>query len=260
MFILAPQAKLHHDEIEVPDLEVSDSREDYYLEDCNGIWIREYLLWIALKTGADDGRVDTDNLDSFDFITSSWLRKLAVEFTNEYYECWRDNIMYKPDYDSTCEDCRGYCDDCEHGWMETHGKYDGPLADNVDDDFEKNDPLEDEDDEYVTDAERDERIANQEVHEDDSATGVEIDRRRARNRRRFAERELERARRRAAQEEAECEVVDRKLICDSDCDGFRDHVEEAMLEGCSFNIPWLNRRWSNDSPYPQLPWPVAPAD
>lgn len=191
----------------VPDLEVSDCRDDYGSNDGDGVWIRPFLEFIegivaercrlrGFQFSCDD-RIDDDQLEE---IPVRHVRALISQFINAEYESFRNEDVTVPDYNDVRSDCRGYCEDCESGWSETHAEYEGPLEEDVDAD------------------------------EDTTAPGLSAKERVAR-RTRNLERERERERRRDAREEAESEVVDREFVCDDDCDGFVEHVDEAVLDG-----------------------------
>ena len=126
---------------------------------------------------SDYDRIDQEILEEID---DAYTRNLIIAFTNEHYEPWRDKDVSVPDYDDIRRDCRDFCDDCESGWTDIHGEYDGPLADDVEDD-------EDEDEQGIGEEKRDARQQRNE------------------------EREEERDRRHRAQEDAESEVVDREF-------------------------------------------------
>jgi len=203
------------------ELEVTDRRDDYYSEDGDGVWICPYLEFL------EDIVRERCCLPHFNFsdyegiaqalleeIDEPYTRNLVIAFTNEHFESWRDDDVSLPDYDEVRGDCRDFCGDCDSGWTDTHAEYDGPLADDVEDD-------ENEDEPGITDEER------------------------AGRQQRNEEREQERERRRRAQEDAESEIVDREFTCDECCDSFYDHVSDTFRERVELNLPALRRRWDN---------------
>ena len=205
--------------IEVPDLEVKDCRDHYDMYDGDGVWIPSYVCFLEkivsdrchLRdfTFSDNGSIRGS---LFDEIPSDHVRTLLVEFTNQYYTEWRESDVSLPDYDEVRSDCRSFCEDCEYAYEQKYGTYDGPLADEVEDDED----------------EHNQSVCKQERHE-----------RQRRNRERTAERE----RRQLAQDDAESEVVDSEWICDSDCDSFLDHVSCEYRDQFDGNTPLLQRRF-----------------
>ncbi|MBI3832189.1 MAG: hypothetical protein HY291_21890 [Planctomycetes bacterium] len=205
--------------VDVPKLEVVDSRDDHGSEEADGTWIGEYVLFMegivrkrcGLPTFAfsDDYHLDAD---LFDEIPSPHVRALLIEFTNQVYPDWKDDGVDLPDYDYVRDDCRSYCEECEDAYEETYGTYDGPLAEDVEPD------------------------------EDANAPGLSKRVRQARERRNAA-RQAERHRRQEARDDAESEVVDREWICGSDCDGFLDYVSERFRAEVTVDTDMLERMW-----------------
>jgi hypothetical protein len=202
-------------------LEVTDQRDDYCSEDGDGVWIRAYLEFLEAIVCE---RCCLPNFSFSDYegiaqalleeIDEPYTRNLIIAFTNEHYESWRDDDVSLPDYDEVRSDCRDFCSDCDSGWTDIHGEYDGPLADDVEDD-------EDEDESGITEEER------------------------AARQRRNEERESERERRRRGQEDAESEIVDREFTCDESCDSFYDHVSDVFRERVELNVRTLRKRWDD---------------
>ena len=206
-------------EIEVPELEVKDCRDHYDMYDGDGVWIESYVRFLEKivserchipQFAFGDTYAIRDSL--FDEIPSDHIRALLIEFTNQCYTDWRESDISLPDYDDVRSDCRSFCDDCEYAYEETRGTYDGPLADDVEDDEDENDPS----------------ASKQERHE-----------RQRRNRERAAERQS----RQQAQDDAESEVVDTEWICDTDCDSFLDHVSSAYRDAFDGAVPALEKRF-----------------
>ncbi|MGD0092257.1 MAG: hypothetical protein ABSE73_20265 [Planctomycetota bacterium] len=223
MFIASPVALLvlsdNPPEVSVPKLEIADSRDDYCTSDGDGLWIEPFMEFLEEKVVARAhipafGFSQTDRFDEqiLAEIKSTHVRALLTDFINAHYEDWRNNDVDLPNYDSIRDDCRSYCDECDSGWEEIHGTYDGPRAEDVPRDENEADP------------------------------GVSVEERQARHRRNL-ERGRERTRRREAQEEAESEVVDRDFICEDDCDGFCDCINEHYRDSFSPNTDALLRRW-----------------
>ena len=223
MFIASPVALLRLSdrplEVTVPELEVTDCRDDYCTSDGDGLWIGPFIEFIEGKVAerAHTPHFSFSQTDSFEEqllaeIESTHVRALVTEFINLHYEDWRDKDIDLPDYDSIRDDSREYCDECEGGWREIHNEYDGPLAEDVPPD------------------------------EDENAQEITNEERQARHRRNL-ERRRERAHRRVAQEQAENEVIDRDFICEDDCDGFCDHLNDRYRDAFSPNTDALRRRW-----------------
>ncbi|MGD0091113.1 MAG: hypothetical protein ABSE73_14440, partial [Planctomycetota bacterium] len=202
-----------------PQLEITDSRDDYCTSDGDGLWIEPFIGFLEQKVAerahilrfrfSDPEHIDENTLAE---IKSTHVRALLVEFINEHYEDWRNNDVALPDYDSIRSDARSYCDECDSGWEETHGEYDGPRAEDVPPD------------------------------ENEAAPDISAEERQARHRRNL-ERGRERRHRREAQEDAESEVVDRELVCEEDCDGFCDAINDRYRDCFSPNLEALRRRW-----------------
>lgn len=204
----------------MPDLEAEDSRDDYSIDDGDGVWISRYIAWmeevVRLRCGLPGFAFHDDyalNERLFDEIPGPHVRALLIEFTNRIYPDWKDDAVELPSYEDVHSDCRTYCDGCEDAYRDIHGTYDGPLADEVDDD-------EDPDDSGLTPEERAARFE------------------------RNADREEERIRRREAQEEAEAEVVDTEWACDVDCDGFTDYVYDAFRDRVEVDTSSLDEDWA----------------
>jgi hypothetical protein len=223
MFIVSPRAlpKASQGELEVPvpKLLVTDNRDDYCTSEGDGLWIEPFLEFLEhrVRERAHVPRFQFSETESlherlFAEIKSSHVRALLVEFTNQHYAPWRDCDVEYPDYDDLRLDCRSYCDECDSGWHETYGEYDGPFPEDVEPD------------------------------ESENAPGISAEERQARRRRNRTRRE-ERERREAAREEAVSEVIDRELICDDDCDGFLDCISEAYHDAFNPNTAALQRRW-----------------
>ena len=203
----------------LPKLDVTDSRDDYNVSDGDGIWIGVYLDFLAdrirlLGMGKDFFFSDSSTLDeeTFEEVSSPFLRGLMVEFTSRYYEEWKDEAVTLPDWEDARRDCRNFCDDCDVGWEIVRGTYEGPWADEVEADEDVSDP----------------KLGEAELAE-----------RRERNR----ERQRERERREAAQEEAESEEVDRNFICDDECDAFQERIDEQFREGVEVDVDSLKTKW-----------------
>ena len=206
-------------EIEIPDLDVKDSRDYYDQFDGDGVWISSYIGFLekAVRERCHLRQFEFTDADAvhkslFDEIPSDHVRALLIEFTNRHYKDWHESDVSLPDYDDVRSDCRSFCDDCEYAYENTYGTYDGPSADDVDAD-------EDELDQLVSKQERLER------------------------KRRNRERDAERQRRQQAQYDAESEVVDSEWICDTDCDSFLDHVSSEYRDAFDGNIPALEQRF-----------------
>jgi len=209
---------------EVPDdcsetLEITDRRDDYYSEDGDGVWVGAYLEFleepIHARCHQPDFRFsnyDCVNQDVLDEIDDPYTRRLIIALTNEHYEPWRDKDVTLPNCADVRCDSRDFCDDCDSGWSEIHGEYDGPLAEDVGDD------------------------------EDEDETGISEEEQAARHQRN-RERECERERRRQAQEDAESEVVDRQSDCEEDCDSFYEHISDIFRERVDSDLKALKQRW-----------------
>jgi len=132
-----------------------------------------------------------------------------------------------PNYDDVRCDSRDFCDDCDSGWNEIHGEYDGPLAEDVEDD------------------------------EDENEAGISEEEQAARHQRNL-ERERERERRRQAQEDAESEVVDREFNCEEDCDSLCEHISDIFRERVDLDLKSLKQRWeafledAGEAAFPEL--------
>jgi len=203
------------------ELEVTDQRDDYCSEDGDGVWIRAYLEFLEDIMRERCCRPDFSFSDYegiaqalLEEIDEPYTRNLIIAFTNEHYESWRDDDVSLPDYDEVRSECRDFCDECDSGWTETHGEYDGPLAEDVPRD------------------------------EDENAPDISDEERQARHGRNL-ERRQERERRRCAQEDAENEVVDREFTCDECCDSFDDHVSDIFRERVELNLRALRKRWDD---------------
>jgi len=200
-------------------LEVEDDRDDYCTEEGNGAWICVFLEFLEEKVRercrsprfefSNTDRLDADVLEE---VQERYLRSFFIAFANEHFEAYRDDDVSLPDYGDVCGDYREYCDDCESGWEEIHSEYDGPLAEDV------------------------------EENEDEAQPGLTRDERRE-MRLRNQERQAERERRESDQEEAENEVIDREFVCDDDCDGFLDHINDCFYDRIEFNTEALQERW-----------------
>jgi len=203
------------------ELKVTDHRDDYCSDDGDGVWIPAYLEFLEELVCERCCRPDFSFSD-YDEISQALLaeidepytRNLIIAFTNEHYEPWRDDDVSLPDYDEVRSDCRDFCSDCESGWTDIHAEYDGPLAEDVEDDEHEDEP-------GIT---NEERAARQQRNE---------------------EREQERERRRRAQEDAESEIVDREFTCDETCDSFYDHVSDVFRDRVELNLAALRRRWDD---------------
>lgn len=206
-------------QVEVPDLDVKDSRDDYGSEDGDGVWVRDFVEFMEVvvrkRCGlpnfvfSDDCRIQ---VDLFDEIPSPHVRALLIEFTNRVYPNWKEDGVDLPDYDGVRDDSRTYCEDCDSAYSETYGTYDGELPEDVEPD------------------------------EDVNAPGLSKRARKSRERRNAA-RQAERQRRQAAKDEAESEVVERDWACDSDCDGFLDYVSEQCREETRVDTDMLESKW-----------------
>ncbi|MCY3019408.1 MAG: hypothetical protein NTW87_10340 [Planctomycetota bacterium] len=206
-------------EVTVPKLEATDNRDDYCTSEGDGLWISPFIQFIEGKVAerahvpgfqfSQDESLDEQLLAE---ITSTHVRALLVEFINAHYRDWRDGDVEYPDYDDIRDDSRDYCSECDSGWEEIHGEYDGPRAEQVPPD------------------------------ENEEEAGITEEERQARHLRNL-ERRRERTRRREAQEEAESEVVDRSFICEDDCDGFCDYINEHYRDAFDPNTAALERRW-----------------
>jgi len=222
-FIASPPALLRLSdspaEVAVPRLEVTDHRDDYCTSDGDGLWISPFITFLEERVAerahiprfqfSQDESLDENLLAE---VKCSHVRALLVEFTNTHFRDWRDSDVDYPDYDDIREDCRSYCGECDSGWEETHGEYDGPRAEDVPPD------------------------------ENEAEADISDEERQARHRRNL-ERRRERTRRREAQEEAESEVVDREFTCDDECDSFLDHINEQYRDAFDPNLAALKRRW-----------------
>lgn len=204
----------------MPELEAEDSRDDYSIEDGDGVWIGRYIGWmeeiVRLRCGLPgfafhDDYIVNDRL--FGEIPSPHVRALLIEFTNRVYPAWKDEAVELPGYDDVHSDCRSYCEGCEDAYREIHGSYEGPLADDVEDDENLDEP-------GITPEERAERIE------------------------RNAAREDERLRRREAQEDAESEVLDAEWACEDDCDGFTDYFYDAFRDRVEVDTASLSQDWN----------------
>lgn len=207
--------------VEVPDLKVNDSRDDYGSDDGDGIWILDYVEFmegvVRNRCGLPNFAFSDDNGiqdDLFNEIPSPHVRALLIEFTNRIYPDWKDDGVDLPDYDDIREGCRSYCEDCDLAYEETHGTYDGDLPEDVAPDEDVNTP------------------------------GISEKEKQAR-RRRNAERAAERQRRQEAKDEAESEVVDREWVCLEDCDAFIDYVDERFRENTTVDTEQLDREWES---------------
>jgi hypothetical protein len=221
-FILAPRAlPALGDPLDDPDesLDEEDHRDDYSTDEGDGVWIATFLNFVAEivqeRTHQPDFSFsdDTDlTQDILDEIEDRYVRRLAIAFTNRHYEQYREHDVELPNYDDVRQDCRSFCDDCEHGWTITYGEYDGPLPEDVPAD------------------------------EDERTPGLTDEERQARHTRN-QERTRERERREAAREEAESEIIDRDFTCEDDCDSFYEHVNDHYLDSINTNWRALKRRW-----------------
>jgi hypothetical protein len=237
LFIVSPDAlrRLAEEGFDcpVPELTISDDRDGYSTSDGDGLWIMPFVEFIqdilervfhlrSFQFSRDD-EIDKQIISE---IPQPYARAQIIAFINEHYEDWRDNDISLPDYDDVRSDCREWCDECDSGWEETHGEYDGPLAEDV----EANEPL-------SPDLPDEERQARSQRNQD---------------------RQRERERRQRAQEAAEEEVVDREFICDDSCDSFLDHVDECYRNRFDSNVEALRQRWkefteqTNDKVFPRL--------
>ena len=203
------------------ELQVSDRRDDYSTEEGDGVGVGTFLDFceeiVRKRCHLPDFRYsDWDSIDQdvMDEIPDPYTRALLIKFANEHYESYRDDDICLPSYDDIRSDSREYCDECDAGWTEIHGEYDGDLAEDVEDD------------------------------EDEDENGITAEERAARHKRNEG-REEERERRQSAQEEAEGEVVDREFTCDDDCDAFRDHVDERFRNNIDPNHKALEDRWND---------------
>jgi hypothetical protein len=222
-FIASPAALLKLGdsplEVTVPKLEVTDNRDDYCTSEGDGLWIGPFLSFLEGKVAErahvhrfQFSQTECLNEDLLAEITSTHVRALIIEFINAHYTDWRDNDVEYPDYDDIRNDCRDWCSECDSGWDEIHGEYDGPMAEDVPPD------------------------------ENEDQVGISEEERQARHRRNL-ERRRERTRRSEAQEEVESEVVDRTFTCEDDCDGYCDHIYEQYRDAFDPNKAALKRRW-----------------
>jgi hypothetical protein len=207
---------------DLPALEVSDERNSYDRTDGDGLWIGVYLGFLAEQgrlLGLEKDFFFSDesalNEETFEEVPSLFARRLMLEFTNQHYEDWKAQAVTLPDWDEVRSQCRDYCDDCDAGWECVLGTYDGPLAEDVEDDEDVSDP---------------------------KLGEAELAARRERNR----TRERERQRREAAQEAAEAER-ERNFICDDDCDSFCERVEERFLDEVEIEAASLKSAWEKFS-------------
>lgn len=201
-----------------PNLEAPDTRDDYSYNEGAGLWIPEYVAWLELvvrRTGGSPSFAFSceDEIEAhvFDEIPFAYLRGLLIEFTNRIYPGWRNRIDL-PDYDDVRDRCRGYCDDCDSAYRNIYGTYDGPLAEDVEDDEDANEA-------NLDPQEREARIQ------------------------RNAERAAERRQLQADQEAAESEVIDSEWDCDDDCDPFLDHVLDSFREQMECDTDRLDAEW-----------------
>jgi hypothetical protein len=208
---------------DLPALEVSDERDSYDRTDGDGLWIGVYLGFLAeqgrlLGLEKDFFFSDESTLDeeTFEEVPSLFARRLMVEFTNQHYEDWKAQAITLPDWDDIREQNRDFCDECEAGWERVPGTYNGPWAEDVEDDEDVSEP----------------KLGEAEV---------------AARRERNQEREAERRRRESAQEEAEAEEVERNFICDDDCNSFCERVEEQFLEAIEIEAASLKSAWEKFS-------------
>lgn len=207
-------------QVEAPELEAEDCRDNYCIEDGDGVWISRYISWmeeiVRLRCGLPGFSFHDDytlNDRVFGEIPSPHVRALLIEFTNRIYPAWKDDAVELPCYDDVHSDCRTYCEGCDDAYRDIHGTYDGPTAEDVDDD------------------------------EDAGAAGITPEERAARIERN-GEREDERQRRREAQEEAESEVIDTEWACEIDCDSFTDYVYDAFRDRVEVDTDSLNEDWN----------------
>lgn len=128
-------------QVEVPDLETEDSRDDYGIDDGDGVWVSRYISWmediVRERCGLPGFAFHDDyalNDRLFEEIPSPHVRALLIEFTNRIYPDWKDDAVELPSYEDVHSDCRTYCEGCEDAYREIHGTYDGPTADEVEDD------------------------------------------------------------------------------------------------------------------------------
>jgi hypothetical protein len=206
-------------DVPVFKLEVTDCRDDYCTSEGDGLWICPFIEFIESKVAErahishfSFSQVDAFDAQLFEEIESTHVRAMVVEFINAHYESWFKNDVDLPDYDRERDDCRTYCEECESGWQEIHGEYDGPLAEDVPPD------------------------------ENENEQNISVEERQARHNRNL-ERGHEREIRRAAQEQAENEVIDRDFNCDNDCDGFCDYLNDHYRDAFTANTAALRRRW-----------------
>jgi hypothetical protein len=223
LFIVAPTALAKlvgaEPEVAVPKLKVTDCRDNYCTSEGDGLWIEPFLNFLEQRVrerahvpGFQFSDTEAINEELLEEVKSTHVRALLIEFTNAHYERWRDDDIEYPNYDDIRDNARGYCEECDSGWQDVFGQYDGPLPSAVPRD------------------------------EDENEAGIAEEERRARHRRN-SERQAERRRRQAAMEEAENEVVDRDWICDDDCDSFCDHINEQYRDAFEPNTAALKARW-----------------
>ncbi len=202
----------------IPPLTATDSRDRYSMDEGDGLWIPEYVAWmeqiVRRMTGSPSFAFSNDQEledDLFEDVPVAHLRGLLIEFTNRIYPGWRDRIDL-PDYDDVREGCRGYCDSCDSAYRTIYGTYDGPLAEDVEED-------EDADEADLDPQEREARIQ------------------------RNAARAAERRQLQADQEAAEDEVIDSEWDCDEDCDPFLEHVNDSYRERMECDTDRLDSEW-----------------
>jgi hypothetical protein len=221
MFMLGPDTLSDDLVHEAPaELTVEDNRDDYGLEDGDGVWVNHWLDCLCHfyndmtgeRIGHDhDGVIDQD---VFDIFTLQHIRNLLIRFTNAHYVQWREQRVHTPDLgDVESEQIDNYCDGCDNEgvWEEEWDETNKPIDPDEFDDYEE------------------------------VPAGASLEVREAIERRNEA---LMNELHRAWSHWVDIRVsLGRTNICDDRCDGFWDSCHDRMADRTNCDIDWVHNRW-----------------
>lgn len=235
-FVMAFDALEAIDVDHMPDLDVSESADEYDAGQAYGCWIVSFLCTLAEVIRRDFNvsgfRTDFGIGDRMlQRISSPAVRAAIIGFVNEHYQEWVDDHVVPYSEDAATDDVkRSLCEGCEDGWEKKYAEYDGPMAGDVEPD-----------EELVLARTDKERLAM--LH-------------------RNLTRQMERDKRLRDQRAAEAVVLSREFVCDDRCGRFFEALSDALTHNTVIDTEALIRMWDEhfhgNRPQGMLPGLHAP--
>lgn len=221
--VLALGLEAVNEDLDELDTELNDEQSANDHSYHEGLYIYKYMQWVqsTVRQFSEDGCDDDFCFDdhnemknsAFEEINDVLLRRRLFTFTNRFVDYWRDSVCRILSAEDEHENVRqsSLCQECDSGWEEEFGEYEGPDPDEVSEDEDPTMPH---------------------LSQEDIVAVIRRNRVRAARRRYYED----------ARHEAENDST-RRFICRENCDSFYEACDEAAVDNSSYDTGWLTRKW-----------------